>query len=139
MQKTQIATDFVSSLTRKTFGNIILESAEAKMETEYLNYDNGFLILRDLSSNAPYQIIKLLSGCFKQNDCELEEVLKEENVLESSDTLEGIIMVVCGVPVVVSRYDYDADEIYDRWCKFKELKDTWNQRANFDLATSWLG
>lgn len=139
MKKTQVAADFVSSITRVTLGNVILENEDTKMETEYLGCDAGILLLKDLSLNDPYQIINLLCGCFNGNDCELEEVLKEENVFDFSQTLEGISMNVCGVQITVTRYDCDADEVYDRWCSLKELKDTWYDRIHFDLATSWLG
>lgn len=98
MAKVSVAADFVSSYTRVLLGNIILDNEETTMETEYLAYDSGVLFLKSLDTNLKEQQVReLLEGGFK----EMEEVLKEYNILEHSESLKLVIVTGnCDKPIV---------------------------------------
>ena len=63
----------------------------------------------DYKANYEQQV-SLLAGCFEK-DSNIEEVLKENEVLKPWEKLYGILTIIGNIPILVTRYENDVETI----------------------------
>ena len=79
--------------------------------TEVILYYRGILLVDGYDYKANYeQQVSLLAGCFEK-DSNIEEVLKENEVLKPWEKLYGILTIIGNIPILVTRYENDVETI----------------------------
>ena len=123
MKRTEVAVDLFSNLVRKATGNIILENDETFLEAEYRDCVSGILVLRAYEYRIePKQVIELLAGCAKDPSV-LEEALKENDIIEPWEKINGVVMSVSGIPVLATCYNYSPEKLYMEWNRQRNIRD----------------
>ncbi len=93
---------------------IVLSDGTYHLEIDCDKYSNGFLVLNSFANDdfSTKDVIEFLCGCFEDGS-NLNDGL--ENILGPNKRVTAICIDICGVPVMVSSFDHDADKIYNNW------------------------
>ena len=90
---------------------LAFQEERKSFNTEIILYYGGVLFLCGYDYKVNYeQEVTLLVGCFEQGS-NIEEVLKEHNVLKPWEKLYGILTTIGNIPILVTRYDNDVENI----------------------------
>ena len=132
MSTTKVGAEFKSILTRVTIGDVVLEKDGKSLQVECIPLGLGVLYLRryrNLNNYniTPKQAISIIADCFEKNS-EFQDVLKEKGVFGNFQELQGIIISINNIPVLVTRYNHDADVLYNEWkCQLDMEEAEWRE------------
>lgn len=92
---------------------LFFQEGRTSFKAECILYHAGVLLLEGYDYKAKYkEQIELLAGCFIEGS-NIEEVLRSQCLMKPWQRLYGILILMGNIPVLISRYNNDPEEIYE--------------------------